>query len=485
MYVERKFTVFLSSTKEDLSISREKIIRYVVERQHIPLAMEFWGSGFTERTIRDNLDSSDLFVLIIGERYGEILPDHNVSYTEFEYDLAVRMDMKRISIVLSDDSFRKGAASPKAQKFREKVLKDTTISARYSNSDEIISALAKPFDDAISALNHDQNRGWVPAHYFDSIKDLDTLDPSESQNVLFMDILNRIRSHDFYVRRGSVFDHEKIQLAKHYWRICSTGIFFQSGIQNLFFEASSTIHFVTRHIIDYMNASESFRNLTPDREIRVYTNCLLNMLNFTLHCGKHTFVRSVNYLPKPPFHENHGATFGVLETLPPPSPTKYKGTNWQLTFEEALKIKHIAKQLERKLEGNKGIIHLSIYGFSPESILFSKGFYNSLLTTSFFMDNLSDTPKVFFIDESKFNVPFNADECFPVFGDEDRWVEIFRTHPICLVLSYRDRSEIEGVLRYVDEAGDFLEAKKESKQGGPHFNLIANTKFQKLCAFEL
>lgn len=52
--------------------------------------------------IKKWIDNSDIYLLILGGRYGRINNQAEISYTEMEYDYAVTTNKPIISIVLSD-----------------------------------------------------------------------------------------------------------------------------------------------------------------------------------------------------------------------------------------------------------------------------------------------------------------------------------------------------------------------------------------------
>lgn len=57
---------------------------------HIPAGMELFqaGSQSQKLTIERWIDESDVYLLILGSRYGSIEPVSNMSYTHWEYDYA-------------------------------------------------------------------------------------------------------------------------------------------------------------------------------------------------------------------------------------------------------------------------------------------------------------------------------------------------------------------------------------------------------------
>jgi hypothetical protein len=89
--IKKKYQVFISSTFLDLREERQQTLRGLLAAECIPAGMEFFPSSDEElwTLIRDVLDDCDYYLLLIGSRYGSTTRE-GVSYTEAEYDYAVR-----------------------------------------------------------------------------------------------------------------------------------------------------------------------------------------------------------------------------------------------------------------------------------------------------------------------------------------------------------------------------------------------------------
>ncbi len=101
----KKLQVFISSTFIDLKKERQKCVEAVLNAGHIPAGMELFKAGDKnqKQTIEDWIKDSDVYMLILGGRYGSIDPDLQISYTQWEYELAGKLGIPRFSIVLEDD----------------------------------------------------------------------------------------------------------------------------------------------------------------------------------------------------------------------------------------------------------------------------------------------------------------------------------------------------------------------------------------------
>lgn len=88
--MERRYQVFISSTFRDLKDERKAVLRAILELNNIPAGMEFFPATDDSawQLIKDIIDDSDYYILIIGGRYGS-LDEAGISYTEKEYKYAL------------------------------------------------------------------------------------------------------------------------------------------------------------------------------------------------------------------------------------------------------------------------------------------------------------------------------------------------------------------------------------------------------------
>ena len=95
-----RYQVFISSTFKDLIAERQAVLRAVLEMGHMPAGMELFPATDDSawNLIKDVIDSSDYYVVIVGGRYGT-LDDEGIGYTEREYDYAVSCEKPVISLL--------------------------------------------------------------------------------------------------------------------------------------------------------------------------------------------------------------------------------------------------------------------------------------------------------------------------------------------------------------------------------------------------
>lgn len=92
-----KYQIFVSSTYKDLMQERNIAINTILSMGHFPVASEMFPESDREilTYIKELIDSSDYFLLIIGDRYGSI-SQNGISFVEEEYDYALMKNKKYV-----------------------------------------------------------------------------------------------------------------------------------------------------------------------------------------------------------------------------------------------------------------------------------------------------------------------------------------------------------------------------------------------------
>jgi hypothetical protein len=145
--MNRKLQVFISSTFEDLRDERQAAVEGVLLAKHIPAGMELFTAGDASQleVIKQWIRESDVYLLILGARYGSIEPASRLSYSEIEYDFAVENKVPHFAMVLEDNVIEQkhlaglsrlnSEDAAKLAAFRAKVLSKTT--KFVGNTDQI------------------------------------------------------------------------------------------------------------------------------------------------------------------------------------------------------------------------------------------------------------------------------------------------------------------------------------------------------------
>lgn len=123
-----KYQIFVSSTYDDLKEERSQVIKAILEMGHIPVGMEMFSAADEEqwKIIARQIDETDYYVVIVGNRYGSVVG--GISYTEKEFDYAVSKGIPVLGFVIdsSVDSLAKHVDTAEEKvaalgKFKSKV----------------------------------------------------------------------------------------------------------------------------------------------------------------------------------------------------------------------------------------------------------------------------------------------------------------------------------------------------------------------------
>lgn len=103
--MERKYQIFISSTFIDLVKERQAITKQILDDHHFPIGMEMFAPTDKKQwdTIKATIDSSDIYFLIVGYRYGSIDTDEGVSFTEKEFNYAIKKGKPVIAFISNEN----------------------------------------------------------------------------------------------------------------------------------------------------------------------------------------------------------------------------------------------------------------------------------------------------------------------------------------------------------------------------------------------
>jgi len=101
---DKKLQVFVSSTYSDLKEERQAAVEAILSSGHIPAGMELFSAGDESQlaVIKRWIDESDVYLLILGGRYGSVEPASGKSYTQLEYDYAVAQKKPLFAVVINE-----------------------------------------------------------------------------------------------------------------------------------------------------------------------------------------------------------------------------------------------------------------------------------------------------------------------------------------------------------------------------------------------
>lgn len=106
--MNKKYQVFISSTFDDLRDERRKVQDTILSMYQFPIGMEMFSADDEEqwKIIKETIDSSDYYVLIIGHRYGTVIESGKyagISYTEKEYNYAVSKKIPVLAFLIDNN----------------------------------------------------------------------------------------------------------------------------------------------------------------------------------------------------------------------------------------------------------------------------------------------------------------------------------------------------------------------------------------------
>jgi len=103
-FIKNRLQVFVSSTFTDLRQERQAAVEAILSAGHIPAGMELFAAGDESQmeAIKQWIDESDVFLLILGGRYGSIDLKSGKSYIHLEYEHALSKGKPLFACVIAD-----------------------------------------------------------------------------------------------------------------------------------------------------------------------------------------------------------------------------------------------------------------------------------------------------------------------------------------------------------------------------------------------
>lgn len=190
MNYKRKFSIFISSTYEDLKEERQTAMQVALENDLIPVGMEQFHAAPIDQwsLIKKMIDDCDFYLLIIGGRYGSIDESEQISYTEKEYNYAKQQGMPAYVFLENENNITKSKMDKedayikleKLDAFREKVKNGGNTVDFFSDAKELKGQLAASLRNAKEYASADA--GWVRVTDVQDI--INHQDANKSQNDL-------------------------------------------------------------------------------------------------------------------------------------------------------------------------------------------------------------------------------------------------------------------------------------------------------------
>lgn len=163
--MDKKYQVFVSSTYEDLQDERKAVIEALLQMNCFPVGMEYFNAADDSQwdVITSLIDECDYYVLIVAGRYGSIDEATGISYTQKEYEYAIKQGVPTISFVHKDiNQLPKGKvesetdALMKLDEFKKEISKK--LWQAWDNKDSLASAVVLSLNKLIKTK---PRTGWV------------------------------------------------------------------------------------------------------------------------------------------------------------------------------------------------------------------------------------------------------------------------------------------------------------------------------------
>jgi hypothetical protein len=212
----KKLQIFISSTYTDLISERQAVVEAILMAGHIPAGMELFAAGDKSQleTIRRWIKESDVFMLILGGRYGSIEESTGKSYIQLEYEYALEQGRPVFAAVISE------------KYLNEKIKADGNAALETEHSElyqsfrkTVLSRVCRFFDDKkdLKLVIHEsipevtrgrELAGWVKGdEILDPKKILEEMSQLQSENARLTkrsaDLEKRLTSDNF---NGYTFD---------------------------------------------------------------------------------------------------------------------------------------------------------------------------------------------------------------------------------------------------------------------------------------
>lgn len=173
--MEKKYQVFISSTYKDLIEARSKVRDAILSMMHFPVGMEMFNAADEEQweIIQETIDSSDYYVLILGQRYGSVIEsgsDAGISYTEKEFRYAREKKIPVLVFIIDDDVAIKPEfiekdpeSIKKLADFKTEAKKGRTVQW-WTNIDELAREVSESLHQQ---MDRKKRPGWIRGDAFD------------------------------------------------------------------------------------------------------------------------------------------------------------------------------------------------------------------------------------------------------------------------------------------------------------------------------
>lgn len=165
--MDKKYQVFVSSTYEDLSEERQKVIEAVLNCECIPVGMEYFPAGDDSQWdfIKRFISQCDYYIVIVAGRYGST-DNEGKSYTEKEYAFAVESKIPVMAFLHGDiDSIPKKKLDSSPEPMKKLAAFRKLCKQRMCKDWTTADGLAAQVSYSLNAMKSSNPQiGWIRAN---------------------------------------------------------------------------------------------------------------------------------------------------------------------------------------------------------------------------------------------------------------------------------------------------------------------------------
>ncbi len=480
----RKYQVFISSTFRDLAEQRRIVLDVVVERGHMPIAIErFPAIDITiPAVIHNAMKACQIYIVILGYRYGSLINDQSISFSQLEYEMAYKQNKVVVPFILVEDEVINGRKilaknleqlkikvaklAPNILERKEIIKEIKQLKTELANEDKLwkfrslitsnrlsqLFSLEKKANDTNKystqfdkyivekALNEAEKvaiknkiSGWIKEPEDRSLTG--TIE-AVSRNRFLVDVIGAMAKFDTLVPRIRDNAAEKEAAASFFTDKYLQQIIARNG--SLFFESGSSITYVAQIVGERL---KEYHN----KEIQISTNNILAYLIFWL-------VRGIkcSLFPWGPPEQHYGAVFGPINDLVPENrKPSFPPDRLSIDDQEAIKQLHNAPfgpsqwtsptLMLGALSGLQLALDLKISNCvgphvgSPRNKVFKRFMYDTKL------------PLMLFMTANKINSPVDIERCHFILDQRENenitWKTFLKDYPIAFCVGCENKQD--------------------------------------------
>lgn len=187
---------------------RKAIIESLLNARYIPAGMEIFSASSDEQFnyIKKIIDDCDYYILILKQNYGSISNATGISYTEMEYNYAIKKKKPILAFIYDNLENLKISKTEKNRdlfwKFRERILNTNRLCKLWSSSLELIPSVIGSLNEEVQS---NPQLGWMRPDIWEEyylLEEIYKLRNKKMELEKYIELLNE--------RKKSVFDFDKI-----------------------------------------------------------------------------------------------------------------------------------------------------------------------------------------------------------------------------------------------------------------------------------